>query len=191
MAQPDAGGGARRGDTRARALAVALRMFAERGYANTSLREIADRLGVTKAALYFHYRSKDDLLAAILREYVDDLGDLLDDAAHRPASPATGEWLLRELAQQRGRWGSDLLRLIRQNYAEISRLPVVADMRQAHRRLLLALSGPGADLADRVRAQAALVALEGPVLLPGDDDDEQATRAAALAVALEIVRARP
>ncbi len=43
--------GARRRDTRARALTVALQMFAERGYANTSLREIADRLGVTKAAL--------------------------------------------------------------------------------------------------------------------------------------------
>ena len=46
--------GGRRGDTRARIQQVALEMFAEQGYERTSLREIAERLGVTKAALYYH-----------------------------------------------------------------------------------------------------------------------------------------
>ena len=41
----------RRGDTRARIQQVALELFAEQGYERTSLREIAERLGVTKAAL--------------------------------------------------------------------------------------------------------------------------------------------
>src|SRR5690606_31787714 len=44
----------RRGDTRQRIQDVALDLFAEQGYEKTSLREIAERLDVTKAALYYH-----------------------------------------------------------------------------------------------------------------------------------------
>src|SRR5580704_12464879 len=51
---------ARRGDTRARIQQVALELFAEQGYDKTSLREIAERLDVTKAALYYHFKSKED-----------------------------------------------------------------------------------------------------------------------------------
>ena len=50
----------RRGDTRVRIQQVALELFAEQGYERTSLREIAERLGVTKAALYYHFKSKEE-----------------------------------------------------------------------------------------------------------------------------------
>ena len=50
-AHGDSAPGGRRGDTRARIQRVALELFAEQGYERTSLREIAERLGVTKAAL--------------------------------------------------------------------------------------------------------------------------------------------
>src|SRR5208283_2368424 len=59
---------ARRGDTRARIRHVALELFAEQGYERTSLREIAERLGVTKAALYYHFKSKED----IVRSFTED-----------------------------------------------------------------------------------------------------------------------
>src|ERR1039457_770640 len=51
-----------RGDTRQRIQAVALELFAEQGYEKTSLREIAERLGVTKAALYYHFKSKEAIV---------------------------------------------------------------------------------------------------------------------------------
>ncbi len=51
--------------TRARILDVALDLFIEQGYDGSSLREIAERLGVTKAALYYHFESKDDILMAL------------------------------------------------------------------------------------------------------------------------------
>jgi len=41
-------------------------LFAERGYDQTSLREIADRLGVDKAALYYHFKTKEEILASTL-----------------------------------------------------------------------------------------------------------------------------
>jgi AcrR family transcriptional regulator len=51
--------------TRERILDVALDLFTEKGFDGTSLREIAERLGVTKAALYYHFASKDDILMAL------------------------------------------------------------------------------------------------------------------------------
>jgi AcrR family transcriptional regulator len=48
--------------TRERILDVALELFNEQGYDKTSLRQIAERLGVTKAALYYHFERKQDIL---------------------------------------------------------------------------------------------------------------------------------
>jgi AcrR family transcriptional regulator len=51
--------------TREQILDVALELFVERGYDNTSLREIAERMGFSKAALYYHFPSKDAILMAL------------------------------------------------------------------------------------------------------------------------------
>jgi AcrR family transcriptional regulator len=51
--------------TRERILNVALELFTEKGFDGASLREIAERLGVTKAAIYYHFASKDDILMAL------------------------------------------------------------------------------------------------------------------------------
>jgi AcrR family transcriptional regulator len=53
------------GSTRERILNVALDLFTEKGFDGASLREIAERLGVTKAAIYYHFASKDDILMAL------------------------------------------------------------------------------------------------------------------------------
>jgi AcrR family transcriptional regulator len=52
-------------DTRERILEVAADLFIEQGYDATSLREIAEKIGVTKAALYYHFSSKEDILRAL------------------------------------------------------------------------------------------------------------------------------
>ena len=52
-------------DTRERILDVALDLFTEKGYDKTSLREIAEQLGFTKAALYYHFPGKKDILLAL------------------------------------------------------------------------------------------------------------------------------
>jgi AcrR family transcriptional regulator len=51
--------------TRERILDVALDLFVEQGYDKTSLRELAERMGFTKAALYYHFPSKADILRAL------------------------------------------------------------------------------------------------------------------------------
>ncbi len=52
--------------TKERIPEVSLALFAERGYAGTSMRDIADALGITKGALYRHYEGKEAILAAIV-----------------------------------------------------------------------------------------------------------------------------
>ncbi len=55
-------------DTRRRILKTASALFAQRGFAGTSIRDISDELGLTKAALYYHFTSKEDILAELVTE---------------------------------------------------------------------------------------------------------------------------
>ncbi len=63
------GRGTRRGpQTRKHILDVSLRLFSERGVARTSIRDIARDVGITDAAIYYHFSSKQELLEALLEE---------------------------------------------------------------------------------------------------------------------------
>ena len=58
-------GTADEGDTRERILDVALDLFIEQGYDKTTLRQIAQPLGFTQAAIYYHFAAKEDILVAL------------------------------------------------------------------------------------------------------------------------------
>src|SRR5690606_42036576 len=71
-------------DPRSRILAAARELFAERGYANTSLADIAAAVGLTKTAIAYHFHPKDKLAAEIIAPAADDMiallgGDYADD----------------------------------------------------------------------------------------------------------------
>jgi AcrR family transcriptional regulator len=84
----------RRGDTRARIQQVALELFAEQGYERTSLREVAERLGVTKAALYYHFKSKEDIVRSFTEDYFARMDALIEWGRGQPSSPETTRELL-------------------------------------------------------------------------------------------------
>ncbi|MEZ5076798.1 MAG: TetR/AcrR family transcriptional regulator [Solirubrobacterales bacterium] len=54
-------------------IAAATKLFSQRGFHGTSMQHIADALGIRKASLYHHVRSKEDLLYAIHEELLDQL----------------------------------------------------------------------------------------------------------------------
>ena len=58
----------RENNTKERILEEALKLFAQSGYMGTSMNDIADKLGVTKAALYKHYKSKQEILDSIVEK---------------------------------------------------------------------------------------------------------------------------
>lgn len=74
-----------RGNTRQRIQDVALELFAEQGYEKTSLREIAERLDVTKAALYYHFKTKEDILISIFEDLTRPMDELIAWGASSPA----------------------------------------------------------------------------------------------------------
>lgn len=55
-------------NTKERILEEALKLFAQSGYMGTSMNDIATNLGVTKAALYKHYKSKQEILDSIVEK---------------------------------------------------------------------------------------------------------------------------
>lgn len=67
---------------KARIMRSALLLFARNGYAGTSLKTIADDVGVSTAALYWHFKSKDDIYAAAIEKLLDDFLEALRTAVH-------------------------------------------------------------------------------------------------------------
>ena len=67
-------------ETRARILKAADGLFGTLGFDATTTRDIAERSGVNKALIHYHYGSKDDLLAAVLDGYYARLGEALAPA---------------------------------------------------------------------------------------------------------------
>lgn len=97
---------AARGDVRARILLEAARVFSESGVATASMREIAERVGVTKPAVYYHFPSKQHLHYEIHVQALDEaLADLTSiREMDRPASwklEAVISLILRSIAERR------------------------------------------------------------------------------------------
>jgi AcrR family transcriptional regulator len=85
-------------DTRARILDAARGLFADRGYAGTSIRDLAEALGMTKAALYYHFPGKAEILLALVEPVLDEL-DAIGELAHEGREPVVREFV-RLLAER-------------------------------------------------------------------------------------------
>jgi AcrR family transcriptional regulator len=68
-------------------LDAAAKHFAGRGYAATSMRDIAESAGMLAGSLYYHFRGKEDLLAAVYESGVHHLKSAVESAAARETDP--------------------------------------------------------------------------------------------------------
>ncbi|GAA1106570.1 TetR/AcrR family transcriptional regulator [Nocardiopsis composta] len=82
----------RNADTRAEIRETALELFAQQGFSDTSLRQIAERLQITKAALYYHFPSKQELLAEVVKPFLEE-GEALLAAAEAAPDPSARRFL--------------------------------------------------------------------------------------------------
>jgi AcrR family transcriptional regulator len=81
-----------RSDTRERIQGVARELFKQQGVQRTSLQDIADKLGITKPALYYHFTSREDLVRSIVQPLIDEAERFL--ASHETARDASPRELL-------------------------------------------------------------------------------------------------
>ena len=79
---------ARRGEGRERVMEAALNLFAEHGVGETSLQMIADELGVTKAAVYFQFKAKEDIVLAVLQPAFEEMATFIATAEAMPTQAA-------------------------------------------------------------------------------------------------------
>jgi AcrR family transcriptional regulator len=158
----------RNADTREDIRAVAMELFAENGVEQTSLRQIAERLDITKAALYYHFPSKDELLAQLAQPLIDDLDGFF---AHvREAGPGDPEAILRRYLKLCHRHRK-LLQSVLRDPTVLSRLGTLTQV--LFRRLEVDRALVGSDLpTDRVRAIIAFGGLQDCVVLMADEPVE-------------------
>ncbi|MCV7214082.1 helix-turn-helix transcriptional regulator [Mycobacterium crocinum] len=86
-------------DTRQRLIDAAIALFIRHSFAGTSLQMIADELGFTKAAIYHHFRTREQLLTAILEPIIGKLSAVVDDAEKQRGVHARAERMLNGYAR--------------------------------------------------------------------------------------------
>lgn len=157
-------------DTRTRILRAALDLFAEHGYQRTSLRQIAERLRLTKAAILYHFPAKEHLLSALVEPLLADLESLLDTAQAQPVEQA--RWTVLEgwvdvmLAHRRP------LGMLFHDIALVGRGDTYHRLMEIAMRANDLIAGPDAGRRERVLATQAVAACSDPIVFFVDVSDE-------------------
>ncbi|MFC3501148.1 TetR/AcrR family transcriptional regulator [Micromonospora krabiensis] len=143
------------GGTRERIQAVALELFTEQGYEKTSLREIAERLNVTKAALYYHFKSKDEIVTSFVNDRLERIDELVAWAESQPPTRETRRELIAQYADTM--FAGDhpsVMRFFEQNQTVLKSLAAGQQMRGRMMRLASELCR--GDDSPRAQLRAAL-----------------------------------
>jgi AcrR family transcriptional regulator len=166
-------------------LGHALELFGQGGYEKTSLRDIAERMGFTKAALYYHYRTKDQLLVDLFEPVMTQGDEII--ARHpklrsrRQREPFLTDYFdfLWEHRLLLCHVGCDLAVLATPETGGrlVNHVEAVVD----------ALAAGARSDAARTRAKSALGALQGPITLSEPNTDPVTTRKIAVAGALAVL----
>jgi AcrR family transcriptional regulator len=159
--------------TRERILDVALDLFTDQGFDGTSMREIAERLHITKPSIYYHFASKDEILMALhmrLHEFGKAaLARLAGQTVTLQAWGSLLDELLDQMLAQR-----KIFLMHERNQAALEKLHS-KDHTDEHddiqQRLRQALADPSLPLRDRVRMACSLGAVLGGLFMAGDAFD--------------------
>jgi AcrR family transcriptional regulator len=177
----------RRGNTRQRIQDVALELFAEQGYEKTSLREIAERLDVTKAALYYHFKTKEEILVSIFEDLSEPIVELIEWGKAQPQTLETKQEIIRRYSETLA-GASPLFRFMQENQAAVKELRIGEMFRNRMMGMRDILIDPDADLIDQVRCVSAMFTLHAGMFALNDlEGDPETKRKAVLEVATDLV----
>jgi AcrR family transcriptional regulator len=161
-------------------------LFTSQGYDATSLRQIADRLGFTKAALYYHFPAKEYLAIELTRPWLDAIASLI--ALNQPDPKVD------ECTRRRGLI-EDYVDIVLAHHAVLRFLTQDAaaqkhpDVGRRALTLVLALQdallAPEADDADRIRVSCAIGAVHATAIM--DESALAAARPIVVSVALAVL----
>ncbi|MDX3456312.1 helix-turn-helix domain containing protein [Streptomyces sp. ME02-8801-2C] len=177
----------RRGDTRQRIQDVALELFAEQGYEKTSLREIAERLDVTKAALYYHFKTKEEIIVSLFEDLTKPIEDLIEWGRQQPHTLAMKQEIVRRYGEALTQ-AAPLFRFMQENQATVRDLSIGDMFKTRMLGMREIIIDPDAPLVDQVRCISAMFTLHaGMFVLQDLAGDEEEKRKAVLEVAIGLV----
>lgn len=165
-------------DTRTRILGVALELIAEHGYAGTSTREVCERMGFTKAALFYHFPAKAALLealAALVLQDLETLGNAPLSAGAAARSRVVADYVHLVVTH------ADVMRVLYDDPSTRDQEPL-KPLRPLYDRLFRLLCGTETpDALELGRARAVAGAVHAVLLRAAPQDDPAVLRRAALA----------
>ncbi len=165
-------------ETRQRIQNVARELFTQKGVQRTSLQDIADRLGLTKPALYYHFSSREELVRSILQPLIDE-GErfIADHERRRKPARATTRELLDGYFDFHYKHRADLLLLVAEltTLADLGLIDVILAWRERLTRLVF---GGRPTLQQSTRAVIAFGGLQDCCLQFPDADHDQLRQAA-------------
>jgi AcrR family transcriptional regulator len=159
--------------TRERILDVALDLFTDQGFDGTSMREIAERLGISKPAIYYHFASKEEILMALHLRLHEFGKAALTQLAGQTVTLQLWASLLNELLDQMLAQRKIFL-MHERNQAALEKLhrnDHDAEHEDIQQQLRQALTNPAVPLRDRVRMASSLGVVFGGLLMAGDAFD--------------------
>ena len=146
-------------NTRERIQEVALQLFIDQGYDKTSLREIAEHLGVTKAALHYHFPSKDAIVNGAIETVSGTVQEFLQWAFALPRTPESRREILLRLSERLQSSWQPLIRFAQANQVQIQRFPQGERAMDQVRQVFALLADPEADAVTTFRSMLAGMAL--------------------------------
>jgi AcrR family transcriptional regulator len=179
----------RREDTRGRIQEIALELFTEKGYDATSLREISERLGFTKAALYYHFKSKEEIVESLTADHIARIEALIEWAGDQAATTEMRrEFVRRYMENLSVSKHFKVMKFFQANQPALKNMANAAKWRETMDRMVQVLTGPNAGAEERLRVGLALFGLHVSwMLLPEDRFGEQERNEAALNTAYDLL----
>ena len=176
-----------RGNTRQRIQDVALELFGEQGYEKTSLREIAERLDVTKAALYYHFKTKEDIIISLFQDLTRPMDEVIEWGRTQPKTLDVKLEILRRYSEALS-GAEPLFRFMQENQATMRELSIGEMFKERMHAMVDLLKDPDSAMADRIRCFTALFSMHaGMFVLKDMEGDPEEKRTSILEVAGDLV----
>lgn len=177
----------RRSDTRDVILNKALELFADKGYDATSMREIAEQVGISKPALYYHFDSKEDIVRGVLGDQLAQIEELITWVRNQAPTPTLASEAVERWSDIMQARGTSMFRFLMNSHQVVREVQGSKHAIVPHLDQLVHVLAPDASLEDQLRMRLAFMSINlsgvfGATMNAPEDEVMQAARKVALSL---------